>query len=521
MAALTSHLLTLLVATPLLGAAVLGLAGRQRPAAARMIALLASLLSLALAVPVWVRYDPAGAPWQLLEQQPLVKSLGIGFIAGADGLTVVLVWLIALGVVAAIVSSWSRVRDGAAAHYAALLIAQAAMTGVAVALDGLLFILCWTILLVTLGVLQARRLPIVLAVLSSASLAAGFVLVFGAARTATGVPSFDIGKLQQLALPADRQLWPFLWFLGAFGLAAWQAAAGLASPSADGPRGAARAVVLLVALLGLPVHGLVRLNLALLPQAARTFVPLLAGLAAVTFVLGTVHAVRAREWRRLLAGVALCQLALAVLGLSVIDPGALAGSLLQPAAIGLALAPLLAATGFVTNTPAAASAAPTRPSSPLAGVVACVVLLAAAIALPGLSGFAGAASIVRGVSRAHPSWAYAAGAGLVVLAGIVVRQAWAATRQPLGPAAGWTRAEVAVLIAFSALVAGVGLAPAPLRVRLEPTMARVITRLDPGYAPAFAAVPGCGGPGSTAPAPSAPAGFTAIAPCDNPSSTPK
>src|SRR3954468_11476336 len=117
MAALTSHLLTLLVATPLLGAAILGLAGRQRPAAARMIALLASLLSLALAVPLWVRYDPAGAPWQLLEQQPLVRSLGIGFIAGADGLTLVLVWLITLGAVAAIVSSWSRVRDGAPAHY--------------------------------------------------------------------------------------------------------------------------------------------------------------------------------------------------------------------------------------------------------------------------------------------------------------------------------------------------------------------------------------------------------------------
>ena len=108
---------------------------------------MASLLSLALAVPVWIRYDPAGPPWQLLEQQPLVKSLGIGFITGADGLTVVLVWLIALGVLAAIVGSWSRVRDGAAAHYAALLIAQAAMTGVAVALDGLLFVLCWTMLL--------------------------------------------------------------------------------------------------------------------------------------------------------------------------------------------------------------------------------------------------------------------------------------------------------------------------------------------------------------------------------------
>src|SRR4029079_15324570 len=75
--------------------------------------------------------------------------------------------------------------------------------------------------------------------------------------------------------------------------------------------------------------------------------------------------------------------------------------------------------------------------------------------------------------------------------------------------------EAATLVPLVALALWIGLYPAPFLIRLEPTMARVITRLDSGYAPAFAKVPGCGSPG-TAPAPSAPPGFTAMAPCDDP-----
>jgi hypothetical protein len=75
--------------------------------------------------------------------------------------------------------------------------------------------------------------------------------------------------------------------------------------------------------------------------------------------------------------------------------------------------------------------------------------------------------------------------------------------------------ELASALPLVGLALWIGLHPAPLLARLEPTMARVIIRLDPGYAPAFEKIPGCGA--GTAPAPSAPAGFTAIAPCDAPS----
>ena len=135
-------------------------------------------------------------------------------------------------------------------------------------------------------------------------------------------------------LPADRQSWPFLALLAGFA-----AAAGSTAMAASHARD--HALLSATALVTLPGYGLARFNLAILPQAARTFVPLLAGLAMATLLVAAVQAWRAREWNRTLTWAALGQLAVMLLGLAVIDPGALAGSLIHPVAVALAILDLV------------------------------------------------------------------------------------------------------------------------------------------------------------------------------------
>ena len=108
---LTAHLLSLLLLTPLAGVVVIAAATRVRPAVAGPIALITSLLGLGLAVLAWLRYDPAGSPFQIIERVGLTRS-GVGYLVGADGLTVTaLVVIEAVGLLA-ILTSWSDASDG-------------------------------------------------------------------------------------------------------------------------------------------------------------------------------------------------------------------------------------------------------------------------------------------------------------------------------------------------------------------------------------------------------------------------
>ncbi|MEO7274333.1 MAG: hypothetical protein ABIX28_04880 [Vicinamibacterales bacterium] len=509
---LTRHLLSSILATPLLGAGLLLLVGRSRAAAIRVIALASALVSLALVVPFWMRYEPAGPPFQMREQLLLVRSLGSGYDVGADGLTLLFVLLIGLVSLVAVLISWARIGDRQRSHYARLLILQAAMTGVVLALDAVLLCVCWLVMLTVAGALQpverAARWRLAAGALASAvMLLSGSLVMALAARAATGVASLDLTAWQQLSLPVDQQATPFVLLLT--GLAGpWLLLVGRPSWPADPVRAEALALIRLGVLVSLPIYGLLRLNLPMLPQASRLFIPLLAGVGLGALWLAAVQVWRARDWVGVLSCAVMGQVGVMLLGLAVIDPTALAGTVIQPIALGLAVAPVLVWAGSRVARPGPAGAPPLL-------VNATGVLLGMAIVgVPGLVAQAGSSAVVRGASHAHPLWALAAGAGLLALAVGTVGRLWRARRASGSLSAG----EAAMLLAFAIGAVCAGVDPAPIRDRLRPTMARVITRLEPGYAPAFSHVPGCG---SAGPAPAAPAGFTAIAPCDTAPSPPK
>ena len=502
---LTAHLLSLLLLTPLAGVVVIAAATRVRPAVAGPIALITSLLGLGLAVLAWLRYDPAGSPFQIIERVGLTRS-GVGYLVGADGLTVTaLVVIEAVGLLA-ILTSWSDASDGRPDRQASLLIFQAAMVGIVIALDALLFAACWAVLLTSVAAAIEARRPtrwggVTLVAASVLALLTGILLIHAAARDATGVLSFDVANLQQISLPGERQTGPFLLLFAAFASAAAALTLGAAFP-----RTRSHAALVTAAVVLLPSYAWVRFNSAMLPQASRAFVPLIAATAIASLLMAAVLAWRSREGSRTLTWAAVAQLGVILLGVAVIDPQALGGSLVNTAGFALAVAPLSVLLSFSSG----------RTPAMVAG--GWIVTLAA-IGVPGLIAFTGGAAVVTGASHAHPMWAFAAGVGLLAIAAALVRAAQLTLARPGTPDRGATGAIAAITLAFAGLAIVIGVAPQAMRARLEPTMARVITRLDAGYAPVFAKVPGCGG--GSVPAPSAPAGFTAIAPCDSAASTPK
>ena len=77
-----------------------------RRTAAKWLALLFSLGTLALAAIVLVRFDPGGARYQLTESHAWIKDFGVRYDLGVDGIGVAMLALTALLIPFVILAGW-------------------------------------------------------------------------------------------------------------------------------------------------------------------------------------------------------------------------------------------------------------------------------------------------------------------------------------------------------------------------------------------------------------------------------
>src|SRR6267142_6365771 len=165
----TSSLLTWITFLPLLGAAlilpVLGLraAGALSKVAAdqacRVIAFVASGLTLLFALYLWRVYDPTNPALQFVQHAKWIPAYNIEYFVGVDGISITLVILSALISFIATIASlpwWPGnahlddhhfTQQGVPGYLAMLLILQTGMLGVFVAMDMFLFYVFWEVML--------------------------------------------------------------------------------------------------------------------------------------------------------------------------------------------------------------------------------------------------------------------------------------------------------------------------------------------------------------------------------------
>ena len=126
--------LTLLIAIPLVAGAIclfLSAGG------ARWVALIATLIDLALGLYLWSAYDPAGPQWQFVENVPL--GGGISWALGIDGIALVLIALSVFLMPICIGASWRSIERRVPEYMANFLLMEALMIGVFAAQDLFLF----------------------------------------------------------------------------------------------------------------------------------------------------------------------------------------------------------------------------------------------------------------------------------------------------------------------------------------------------------------------------------------------
>ena len=104
--------LTILILVPLFGGIIVAGLGAEQRRLARGLALVCSLVGLAGALCLWEHFDAAAGDLQFVEKHDWVKSLGIQYFLGVDGLGLLMVMLTAIVVPLSILASETCLMAG-------------------------------------------------------------------------------------------------------------------------------------------------------------------------------------------------------------------------------------------------------------------------------------------------------------------------------------------------------------------------------------------------------------------------
>jgi NADH-quinone oxidoreductase subunit M len=483
-------LLTLTVFAPLAGTLLLAAFPQARPDLARWFALLVSLVTLGFAVALAVRFRTGEAGFQLGLSADWVRSFGIRYKVGVDGVSLPLVLLTTVLVPLAIVGSW-RMTDRPRNYLAMLLLLETAMLGVFAALDMFLFYIFWEAVLIPAYFLIGswggeRRVYaavkfFIYTLFGGLLMLVAIVTLFYLKARAGGPGTFDYETLRDLSKDPTTQRWLFAGFFAAFAVKTplvpfhtWLPDAYVEAPTTT--------TVLLAGVMSkLGVYGFIRFSLPLFPDAARWAQPALMTLAVVGILYCAIVAAVQKDIKRLVAYSSVSHLGFIVLGVFAFTIQGLQGGVFYMVAHGLVIGGLFFVVGMLAErrgTRRIDDFGGLQQSVPrMAGVM--LVITLASLALPGLVGFVGEFLTLIGAFLTHRVYAVLGAIGVILAA---VYLLWAYQRMWHGPLTSEENGAIPDLSAREWVVLGplvaaivvLGMFPRPVLDRVEPSVRPIV-----------------------------------------------
>lgn len=136
----TYPLLSIAIWMPIVfGLVILAIGSDKNPGPARWIALVGSILSFIVTIPLFTQFDASTAAMQFVEQSTWIERFNISYHLGVDGISMWFVVLTALITVIVVIAGWEVITKNVSQYLAAFLILSGIMVGVFSAQDGMLF----------------------------------------------------------------------------------------------------------------------------------------------------------------------------------------------------------------------------------------------------------------------------------------------------------------------------------------------------------------------------------------------
>ena len=489
-------LLTLVTFFPLLGLAVVLLWPKERTAAIRITALLASMVTFLLSLAVLARFDPANPDLQLTVRLPWFSLGGasIEYHLGVDGLSLLLLLLTTLLTPLAILSTWGAVEERVKEFMAFFLLLEVGMVGVFLALDLFLFYIFWEFTLVPMyfliGIWGGPRRIYAAIKFFLYTMAGSILMLLGILWLGLRSGTFSVPDLTAAAgIPAGAQLWLFLAFGAAFAIKVpmWPLHSWLPDAHVEAPT--AGSVILAGVLLKLGTYGFLRFNLPLFPAAALSLAPWMGILAVIGILYGAAVSYAQRDVKKLVAYSSVSHLGFVMLGLFALNPQGIQGGILQMVNHGLSTGALFLIVGMIyerRHTREMDAFGGLWKVMPVYAALTLVVTLSS-MGLPGLNGFVGEFTILLG-AFGSPALGTPWLAGLAA-AGVILAAVYMLTmfqKMFLGPVTrpeneglpDLTRREVLTLAPLLVLIFWIGLYPAPFFGLMSASVDKLVAGLQ-------------------------------------------
>ncbi|MDH6118063.1 NADH-quinone oxidoreductase subunit M [Kitasatospora sp. GAS204A] len=530
-----SYLLAVTCAVPAAGAILTAAlpagTNEARRRTTKAIALGVSVVTLALTALIAADFKPGGARYQLTESHSWIRSFGINFSLGVDGIAAVLVLLTSVLVPLVMLASWHDADpapspDGTfdgdtfegrrrTQGFFALILAVEAMVIVSfLATDVFLFYVFFEAMLIPMyfliggfgdragGPEASRQRSYAAVKFLLYNLLGGLVMlaaVIGLYVIAQGQGqgTFDLQTLTSAVADgklvinptAERAL--FLGFFFAFAVKAplWPLHTWL--PNAMGEATAGTAVLITAVVDKVGTFAMLRFCLGLFPDASKFFAPAILVLSVIGIIYGALLAVGQKDIKRLVAYASISHFGFIILGIFAMTSQGQSGATLYMVNHGISTALLMLIAGFLISRRGSRLIADFGGVQKVAPVLAGTFLIGglATLSLPGLAPFVSEFLVLVGTFSRYPALGVIATLGIVLAALYVLvlyqRTMTGPVKESVSKMPDLKARELLVAAPLIALTVVLGVYPKPLTDLVNPAVADTLSqvhRTDPAPA---------------------------------------
>lgn len=312
-------LLSILIWLPLVGAfLVLCTGGDKHANTARGIAVVTTLITLFLCVPLYLGFDINRYEMQFVEDHLWINAYQIHYALGVDGISLLMVMLTNFTGLLVIIAGCHAIKVRVAQYMATFLILQSMIVGVFCAMDAILFYVFWEGMLIpmylSIGIWGSSNRSYASIKFFLFTFLGSLLMLIALVYLYNLTGSFMIQNFYGLPLDITTQKWLFFAFLLAFAVKVpmWPVHTWLPDAHTEAPAGGS--VVLAALMLKLGIYGFLRLSMPITPLACESLAWLMIVLSLIGIVYIGLIAIVQSDMKKLIAYSSIAHMGFATLG---------------------------------------------------------------------------------------------------------------------------------------------------------------------------------------------------------------